>query len=105
MRGIFSLLGLVIVLAIIGINVRNEMRANKALLPHAATASDAASAPFGGTSSPSVAQFQAELNKAVQDSAAHSANRAEAAESDATRSNAAAAPARSPSCTCRKNPF
>ena len=36
-------------------------------------ASDAASAPFGGTSSPSVAQFQAELNKAVQDSAAHSA--------------------------------
>ena len=84
MKGVFSLLALVIVLAIIGINVRNELRAQKALVVPAAAASGAASEPFGGTSSPSVAQFQAELDKAVRNSADQSANRAEAAESDAT---------------------
>jgi hypothetical protein len=77
-RGIFSLVALVVVLAIVAVNVRNELHAQKALLPAAA---GAASAPFGGTSSPSVAQFQQELNKALQNSA--DSNGARASDADA----------------------
>lgn len=83
MRGIVSLVGLVIVLAIVGINVRNELRAQKALIVPAAAAPGAASAPFGGTSSPSVAQFQQELDKAMRGSADSTAARASDADAAA----------------------
>ena len=73
MRGILGLVGLVVVLAIVGLNVRNEMRAHRALL---AAPAGSASAPFGGTSSPSVAQFQQELDKAMRNSADATADRA-----------------------------
>ncbi len=81
MRGIFSLVALVVVLAIVGINVRNELHAQRGLIEPAAVAPGAASAPFGGTSSPSVAQFQQELNKAMQNGA--DANAARASDADA----------------------
>jgi hypothetical protein len=81
MRAMFSLVALLIVALIVGLNVRNELRATKGLLPasgapSANAASDAASAPFGGTSSPSVAQYQRELDRAMRDSAAHTASAA-----------------------------
>jgi hypothetical protein len=61
----FSVVGLLVVLAIVALNVRNQLRATRQLAPGAASA-DAASAPFGGTSSPSVAQFQRELDKQMR---------------------------------------
>jgi hypothetical protein len=78
-RAIFGLVGLLVVLAIVGINVRNELHAQKALLVAPAGAAGA-SAPFGGTSSPSVAQFQQELNKAMRGSADAAAARASEAD-------------------------
>ena len=66
MRMLFSLLGLVFVVAIIGLNVRNNLRATRLAMPAPAAASGA-SAPFGGTSSPSVAQFQRELDKTMRE--------------------------------------
>lgn len=65
MRATLGVLGLVVVLAIVGINVRNQLHAAKQLVP-APVAASAASGPFGGTSSPSVAQFQQELNRQMQ---------------------------------------
>ena len=62
MRAVFGILGLVVVLAIVGINLRNNLRAAKAVLP----AASASSAPFGGTSSPDVAQFQQELDRQMK---------------------------------------
>ena len=82
MRGLFSVVALLVVLAIVGINVRNELHAQKALLPAAAgSASASASSPFGGSSSPNVAQFQQELNKAMQNGA--DSNAARASDADA----------------------
>lgn len=77
----FSLLALLVVVAIIGLNVRNSLQATRMAMP-AASAASSASAPFGGTSSPSVAQFQRELDKTmkqVNDRAAHSGDAADAA--------------------------
>ena len=69
-----------LVLGIIAVSVRNQMHASRALLS-GPTAE--ASAPFGGTSSPNVAQFQRELDKALRDSAAHTANATASADADA----------------------
>ena len=77
-----GLVALVIVLAIVGINVRNELHAQKALLPAPADAASAASAPFGGTSSPGVAQFQQELNKAMRNDVDSTAARASEADAE-----------------------
>jgi hypothetical protein len=81
MRLLFSLLGLVFVVAIIGVNVRNSLRATRLAMPAPGPASGA-SAPFGGTSSPSVAQFQRELDKTMREvnqRAAHSGDEADSA--------------------------
>jgi len=63
-RAVFGILGLVVVLAIVGVNLRNNLRAAKAVLP--VPAASAASGPFGGSSSPSVAQFQQELDRQMK---------------------------------------
>ena len=79
MRAMFSLIGLVVVLAIVGINVRNHLRAVRQLAPGPASA-EAASAPFGGTSSPSVAQFQQELNTQMRNASGRAASAASEAD-------------------------
>ena len=83
MRAMFSIVGLLIVLAIVGINMRNQLRATKQQLAPASTSASSASAPFGGTSSPSVAQFQQELDKQMRAAAERAASAG--AEADATR--------------------
>ena len=72
MKAMFSLVGLLVVLAIVGINVRNHLRAVRQLAPAPASA-EAASAPFGGASSPSVAQFQQELDKQMRNASERAA--------------------------------
>jgi hypothetical protein len=75
MKGMLSLVGLLVVLAIVGISVRNQLRAVRPSAPVPASASaEAASAPFGGTSSPSVAQFQQELDKQMRNASERAAS-------------------------------
>ena len=85
MRSLLTFGSLLIVLAIIALLVSNQLRANKRLLVAAPAASDAASAPFGGSSSPSVAQFQSELDKVLKAGARHTADQAASAGDDGTR--------------------
>jgi hypothetical protein len=79
MKAMFSLVGLLVVLAIVGINMRNHLRAVRQLAPAPAGA-EAASAPFGGTSSPSVAQFQQELDKQMRSASDRAASAASEAD-------------------------
>jgi hypothetical protein len=81
MKALISFASLLIVLAVVAVSVRNELRATKKFLPAAASgASDAASLPFGGTSSPTVSQFQHELDKTMQQAADRAAQAGSAAE-------------------------
>jgi len=84
MRVLLTYGSLLIVLAVIALSVSNQLRANKRLLRSVA-ASSASSAPFGGSSSPSVSQFQAELDKAMKASARHADDQAASAGEDGTR--------------------
>jgi hypothetical protein len=79
----FSLLALVFVVAIIGVNVRNELRATRGAMSAsaAADAASTASAPFGGTSSPSVSQFQHELDATMRQVNARAARSGDEADS------------------------
>lgn len=81
MKVMFSVLGMLVVLAIVLVNVRNQLHAAKLDAPAAAASS--ASAPFGGTSSPSVAQFQQELDKQMRNAADRAASAG--GEADTTR--------------------
>jgi hypothetical protein len=85
MRAFLSIASLLIVLAIVAVSVRSQLQASKRYLPSAAAASDASSAPFGGSSSPSVAQFQGELDKALKADARHTDDAAASAGEDGTR--------------------
>ena len=85
MRALLTYGSLLIVLAIIALSVSSQLRANKRLLSAAPAASGASSAPFGGSSSPSVSQFQAELDKALKASARHTNEQAASAGEDGTR--------------------
>ena len=85
MRSLLTFGSLLIVLAVVGLSLRSQLRADKRFLPASAAASDAASAPFGGTSSPSVAQFQRELDKTMQQAAQQTADRAASAGEDGSR--------------------
>ncbi len=83
MKAIFSFASLLIVLAVVAVTVRNELRATRQLLPEpAGAASDtaSASAPFGGSSSPSVSQFQRELDKTMRSAADRAASAGGAAD-------------------------
>ena len=81
MRASLSIVGLLVVLAIIALSVRNQLHALRQAAPGSTSAS--ASAPFGGTSSPSVAQFQQELDRTMRDAGARAASAG--AEADSTR--------------------
>jgi hypothetical protein len=76
---------LLIVLAVVALSVRGQLQASKRFLPAPAAASDASPAPFGGSSSPSVAQYQRELDKAMKAAAQHTADQAASAGEDGTR--------------------
>ncbi len=80
MRAMLTFGSLLIVLAVIGVSVRSQLRANQRYLPSAQAASAASSAPFGGNASPNPAQFQAELEKTLRQGAAHRADEAASAE-------------------------
>ncbi len=77
-----SLVLLLIVLACIGLTVRSQLQASKRFLPSAAAAS---SAPFGGASSPTVSEYQRELDKAMKAGMQRTADQAASAGEDATR--------------------
>ena len=83
MKALFSIIGILLVLAIVGLNVRNQLRATRQQLAPASTSASAASAPFGGTSSPNVAQFQQELDKQMRAASERAASAG--TEADATR--------------------
>ena len=85
MRALLTFGSLLVVLAVIGLSVKSQLQASKRYLPAAAAASGAASAPFGGNSSPSVAQFQQELNKALNEGARHREAEAASAGDDGTK--------------------
>jgi hypothetical protein len=84
MRALLTFGSLLIVLAVIALSVRSQLQASKRFLPPAA-ASDASSAPFGGSSSPSVAQYQRELDQAMKASAQHTDDQAASAGEDGAR--------------------
>ena len=81
MRGLFSIVGLLLVLAVIAVSVRNELHASRKFLPATAGAASAAgSAPFGGSAAPGVAEFQRELDKTMRAEAARAASAGDAAD-------------------------
>ena len=81
MRAFFSIASLLIVLGVILVAVKHQLRASQAYLPSRnAPAAAAASEPFGGASQPSVAQFQRELDRTLKEGAAARAAATEAAE-------------------------
>jgi hypothetical protein len=84
MKALFSIASLVIVLCVVALVAQRQLRASRALLPQAqggAAGPAGASAPFGGTSQPSVAQFQRELDRTLQEGARQRASDVDAAES------------------------
>ena len=85
MRAMLTYGSLLIVLAVVALTVRSQLQANRRFLPSASAASDASSAPFGGSTSPTVSQYQRELDKAMKASAQHTADQAASAGEDGTR--------------------
>jgi hypothetical protein len=84
MRALLTVGSLLIVLAVVMLSVRSQLQANRRFLPSANAASDAASAPFGGSGTPTPAQFQHELEKTLSEGARHGAERAASAGEDGT---------------------
>ena len=85
MRAILTFGSLLIVLAVIALSARTQLQANKRFLPAASAASEASSAPFGGSTQPTPAQFQRELEKTLREGAQGSAERAARAGADGSR--------------------
>ena len=89
MRALLTFGSLLIVLAVVALSVKSQLQANKRFLASAPApapaASGAASAPFEGSSSPSVAQFQRELDKTLRETARHRDDQAASAGEDGTR--------------------
>jgi hypothetical protein len=85
MRALFSIASLVIVLCIVMIAVQHQLRAARPFLPTGTAAAAGSSAPFGGASQPSVAQYQREVNRVLNEGAAARASAVEAAETEAGR--------------------
>jgi hypothetical protein len=85
MRAVLTFASLLIVLAVVALSMRSQLQADKRFLPSPAAAADASSAPFGGSGSPTVAQYQRELDKAMKADAQHTADQAASAGEDGTR--------------------
>ena len=84
MRAMLTFGSLLIVLAVVALSMRNQLRADKRFLPSAA-ASGAASTPFDGTPRQAVSQYQRELDQAMKAAAQHTADQAASAGDDGTR--------------------
>ena len=80
MRGLLTFASLLVVLGIVVVSVKHQLQASRQLLPGGAPTAAGASAPYGGASQPSVAQYQRELDRALQAGVAERASAAEAAE-------------------------
>jgi predicted lipid-binding transport protein (Tim44 family) len=83
MRAMLTFASLLIVLAVIAVSVRNELRASKSLVPSAGAS--AASGPFVGTPRNQVSQYQHALDQAMKADAQHTADQAASAADDGTR--------------------
>jgi len=80
-RAVFTFASLLFVLLIVVVAVKHQLQASRQLLPGANTpAAAGASAPFGGASQPSVAQYQRELDHALKQGMAGRASSSEEAE-------------------------
>jgi hypothetical protein len=78
MRLFFTFGSLLVVLAIIAISVRTQLKADQRFLPQAAAASDVPAVPQG-TPQQVMSQYQSELDKAMKASAQHTADQAASA--------------------------
>lgn len=78
MRALFSIVSLVVVACIVMITVQHQLHAARlaAIAP-----ADRASAPFGGSSQPTPAQFEREVHRALDAGMAARASDSERAES------------------------
>jgi hypothetical protein len=85
MRALLTFGSLLIVLGVIALTLRAQLQAGKRFLPSASAASDASSAPFGGGNSPTVSQYQRELDRAMKASARRTDEQAASAGEDGTR--------------------
>ena len=83
MRAMLTFGSLLIVLAVIAVSVRTELRASKAMLPSAAASG--ASSPFVGTPQNQVTQYQHVLEQAMKADAQHTADQAASAADDGAR--------------------
>jgi hypothetical protein len=84
MRAMLTFGSMLIVLAVIALSMRHQLQAEKRFLPSVA-ASGAASAPFRGSNSPAVSQYQRELDQAMKAATQHTADQAASAGEDGTR--------------------
>ena len=85
MRAGLSLVGLIVVLAIVGLSLRSQLHAVQHLAP-----SGAAAGPDGGASGPDTpaaitAQYKATRDRALKDASAQAASAGASAEADAGR--------------------
>ncbi len=83
MRAMLTFGSLLIVLAVIAVSVRNQLRASQGLMPSAAAS--AASGPFTGTPRNQVSQYQKAVEQAMKADAQHTADQAASAADDGAR--------------------
>ena len=80
MRAMLTFGSLLIVLAIVALSMRNQLRADKRFLPSAA-----ASGALVGSPANQVSQYQRELDQAMKAAARHTEDQAASAGEDGTR--------------------
>jgi len=82
MRLFFTFGSLLVVLAIIAVSVRTQLKASQRVLPQAAAASDVPAVPQGNPQQV-MSQYQRELDKAMKSGAQHTADQAASAADEA----------------------
>jgi hypothetical protein len=80
MRALFSIVSLLVVVAVIAISAKHQLAASRQLVGAPASSAADAAAPFGGASQPTPAQFKRELERTLNDGAAGRASDVESAE-------------------------
>ena len=81
MRLFFTFGSLLVVLAIIAVSVRTQLKASQRVLPQAAAAADVPAVPQGNPQQV-MSQYQRELDKAMKAAAQHTADQAASAGDD-----------------------
>jgi hypothetical protein len=82
MRLFFTFGSLLVVLAIVAVSVRTQLKASQRVLPAANAASDAPAVPQGSPQQV-MSQYQRELDKAMKAGAQHTADQAASAADEA----------------------